>query len=59
VEALKQIQAISKITGIKVVLVDALNESAVSFYKDYGFNELDDDKMKLFISIADIESTYA
>ncbi len=58
-EALKQIQAISKITGIKVVLVDALNESAVSFYKDYGFNELDDDKMKLFISIADIESTYA
>jgi hypothetical protein len=58
-EALKQIQVISKITGIKVVLVDALNESAASFYKTYGFNELDDDNMKLFISIADIESTYA
>jgi predicted GNAT family N-acyltransferase len=53
-EALKQIRAISKITGIKIVLVDALNESAVSFYKAYGFNELDDDKMKLFISVADI-----
>lgn len=58
-EALMQILAISKITGIKVVLVDALNESAVSFYKAYGFNKLDDDKMKLFIPLADIESTYA
>lgn len=36
--------------------MDALNESAVSFYKAYGFVELDDDKMKLFISVADIDS---
>lgn len=52
-EALKQIRAISKITGIKIVLVDALNESAVNF------DELADDKMKLFMTVADIESTYA
>lgn len=56
-EALKQIRAISKIIGIRVVLVDAINESAVSFYKAYGFNELDDDKMKLFISVADIDAS--
>ncbi len=53
-EALKQIRAISKITGIKVVLVDALNESAVDFYKAYGFEELDDEKMRLFISVSEI-----
>jgi hypothetical protein len=46
----------SKLTGIKVVLVDALNESAVNFYKAHGFNELDDDKMKLFISISTLTS---
>lgn len=55
-ESLKQILTISRITGIKIVLVDALNESAVSFYKAHGFNELDDDKMKLFITVADIDS---
>jgi GNAT superfamily N-acetyltransferase len=54
-EALKQIRTVSKITGIKVVLVDALNDSAVSFYKAYGFNELDDDKMKLFMKVSDTE----
>lgn len=54
-EALKQIRAISKITGIKIVLVDALNESAVSFYKAYGFDELDDDKMKLFMKVSGVD----
>lgn len=54
-EALKQIRTVSKITGIKIVLVDALNHSAVSFYKAYGFNELDDDKMKLFVTTAEID----
>jgi len=56
-EALKQIRSISKITGIKIVLVDALNDSAVSFYKAYGFEELDDDKMRLFISINNLISS--
>jgi predicted GNAT family N-acyltransferase len=55
-EALKQIQTISKITGIKIVLVDAFNESAVSFYKAYGFEELDDDKMKLFAKVRDLDA---
>lgn len=54
-EALKQIRTISRITGIKVILVDALNESAVSFYKAYGFNELDDDKMKLFVKVSNLD----
>jgi ribosomal protein S18 acetylase RimI-like enzyme len=54
-DALKQIRAISKVTGIKVVLVDALNESAINFYKAYGFDELDDDKMKLFMKVSGVD----
>jgi hypothetical protein len=50
-------RSISKITGIKIVLVDALNDSAMSFYKAYGFEELDDDKMRLFISINNLISS--
>ncbi len=38
------------------MLVDALNESAVSFYKAYGFEELDDDKMKLFAKVRDLDA---
>lgn len=54
VEALKQIKTISAITGINIVIVDALNESAKEFYKNFGFIEFDDDKMRLFITIASI-----
>ena len=54
VEALKQIRVISKVTGIKIVIVDALNDSAVSFYKHLGFIEFDDNQMLLFISMATI-----
>ena len=49
VEALKQIKTISRVTGIKIVIVDALNISAASFYKNFGFIEFDDDPMRLFI----------
>lgn len=51
IEALKKIRSISKDFGIRIVIVDALNSSAVSFYKEYGFIEFDDNPMKLFLSI--------
>ena len=56
VEALGQIRTISKVTGIKIVVVDALNASAVSFYKQFGFIEFDDDPMRLFISMSIIDT---
>lgn len=56
VEALKQIKTISRVTGIKIVIVDALNISATSFYKSFGFIEFDDDPMRLFITVATIDS---
>lgn len=55
-EALSQIRTISKVTGIKIVVMDALNASAVSFYKGFGFIEFDDDPMRLFISMSIIDS---
>lgn len=56
VEALKQIRGISRITGIKIVLVDALNDSAASFYKNFGFIALSDEPMRLFIKVSDIDN---
>lgn len=54
-QALKQIRTISKISAIKIVVVDALNASAVSFYKNFGFLEFDDDPMRLFTTVAAID----
>ncbi|HAZ12966.1 MAG TPA: hypothetical protein DCY86_09290 [Bdellovibrionales bacterium] len=55
VQALKQIRTMSKISAIKIVVVDALNASAVSFYKNFGFIEFDDDPMRLFINTVMID----
>ena len=35
--------------GIYAVVVDALDESARSFYLKYGFNELTDDHLHLYL----------
>ena len=56
VNALRMIQNISLISAIKVVVVDALNMSAKNFYMNYGFKEFDDDKMRLFISMKEINT---
>jgi len=53
-EALKRIKAISNDFGIKIVIVEALNDSAVRFYKNFGFAEFDDHPMRLFIAISQI-----
>lgn len=55
-EALKKIRSIAKDFGIKIVIVDALNESASDFYKGFGFIPFDDNQMKLFLTVAAIDS---
>jgi predicted GNAT family N-acyltransferase len=50
-ESLKKIKIVSKDFGIKIVTVDALNDSAKKFYQNYGFIEFDDNPMKLFINV--------
>lgn len=55
-EALKKIRSIRQDLGIKLVVVDALNASAASFYKGYGFIEFDDNPMRLFLAIDSIDA---
>lgn len=53
-DALKRILASAGAIGTKVVLVDAKSEGARAFYRRYGFQELADDPMTLFLPIETI-----
>ncbi|MEK7723543.1 MAG: GNAT family N-acetyltransferase [Acidobacteriota bacterium] len=54
-DALKRIAAISEQLGIYAVEVVALNETAKKFYLKYGFKELADDELHLYLSIKTIK----
>jgi ribosomal protein S18 acetylase RimI-like enzyme len=51
IDALKRIYLSSDQVAIKVVLVDALNEKAQSFYEHFGFIRLSGEQFKLFLPI--------
>lgn len=53
-DALRRILTASSEVAVKVVLVDAKNDSAVAFYRHYGFMELNDSPMTLFLPIETI-----
>ena len=55
IHALRSALRAAKIVGIYAVVVDALDESAKSFYLKYGFNELTDDQLHLYLPIKAIE----
>jgi predicted GNAT family N-acyltransferase len=55
IHALRSAQRAAKIVGIYAVVVDALDESAKSFYLRYGFNELSDDRLHLYLPMKAIE----
>jgi hypothetical protein len=52
---LRSAQRAAKIVGIYAVVVDALNESARSFYLKFGFSELTDDRLHLYLPMKVIE----
>jgi hypothetical protein len=52
---LRSAQRAAKIVGIYAVVVDALDESAKRFYRKYGFNELTDDHLHLYLPMKAIE----
>lgn len=54
IHALKRALDVSEQLGVHAVAVDALNESARAFYLKYGFMELLDDSLHLFLSIKKI-----
>lgn len=59
VDALRRVLSVSAEIGIKVVLVDAKNREARGFYRHYGFLELRDQSMKLFLPIETVRTALA
>lgn len=55
IHALRSAQRVSEIMGLYAVVVDALNEQAKNFYMKYGFNELADDQLHLYLPIRSIK----
>jgi predicted GNAT family N-acyltransferase len=55
IHALRSAHRAAKIVGIYAVVVDALDESARSFYLRYGFHELIDDRFHLYLPMKVIE----
>lgn len=58
IDALKKSLEASYNIASMAVIVDAKNKSAADFYKHYGFIELQDRPMKLFIPMATIKKIY-
>lgn len=56
-QALHQIYEISKNIGIYLILVDAIDENAKSFYLKYGFALFPDNTNRLFLRLVDYEAT--
>lgn len=54
VHALKRAQDVSEQLGVHAVVVDALNDTARAFYLKYGFSELLDDPLHLFLPVRKI-----
>jgi predicted GNAT family N-acyltransferase len=54
IHALGSAQHAAKIVGIYAVVVDSFDESARNFYLKYGFNELIDDRLHLYLPMKTI-----
>ena len=55
IHALRSAQRAARIVGIYAVIVNALDESARAFYLKYGFQELTDDRLHLYLPMKTIE----
>lgn len=55
IHALKSAHHASKVVGIYAVFVDAFDEAARNFYLKYGFGELTDDRIHLYLPMKVIE----
>ncbi|MGE3467370.1 MAG: GNAT family N-acetyltransferase [Pyrinomonadaceae bacterium] len=58
-DALARVDSASREIGIRVVDLIALNEKARSFYLQYGFQELIDDPMRLYLKIETVREALA
>jgi ribosomal protein S18 acetylase RimI-like enzyme len=55
IHALRSAQQASEIVGLYAVVVDALNQQAKNFYIKYGFNELSEDHLHLYLPMKTIK----
>lgn len=55
IHALRSAFRAARIVGVYAVVVDAIDESAKSFYLKYGFKELTDDHLHLYLPMKAIE----
>ena len=55
-DAIKRTLVVSDQIAIYAMVVDAINDSAKGFYKQFGFTHLSDDSPKLFLPLKSIES---
>jgi len=55
-DALTKVLHIAEKMGIFAVVVDAKNDDAKSFYKNYGFTELQGSELTLFLTMSTIKS---
>lgn len=55
IHTLRSAQRASRIVGIYAVVVNAFDESARNFYMKYGFEELIDDRLHLYLPMKTIE----
>jgi len=51
VDALRRVEFLADRIGVRAVEVDAINETAVRFYRKYGFVPLRDDPRHLFLPV--------
>jgi len=58
IDALQRIMSASREIGIKAVLVDAIDDEALTFYQHFEFIELPDQDLKLFLPIETIQQLF-
>jgi GNAT superfamily N-acetyltransferase len=58
VDALLKTLKVSKEVGVFAVEVDAKTEKAKEFYLKYGFSELEDDELHLYLSIKTVKKLF-
>lgn len=55
IHALRSAQRAARIVGIHAVVVNALDDAAKNFYLKYGFKELSDDRLHLYLPMKTME----
>jgi len=55
-DAIKRVLAISDQIAIYAMIVDAIDQNAIGFYEQFGFQRLSDDQRRLFLPLCQIKN---